>query len=54
MTDTFPCITVVFFSSYKSPKTLTITTFVLFGPVMLLCRLKCGIFLLYLMSEGSV
>ena len=50
MTDTSPCITVVFFSSYKLPKTLPVTTLLLLGPEMLLC----GSFLFKLLSERFV
>ena len=45
------------FSMYgcsKLPKTLPVTTLPLFGHVTLFCRFKCGSFLFYLMSEGSV
>ena len=50
MTEAFLYITVVFLPSYKSPKTLPVTTLLLFGPVTLLCVLKCGTFLFYRMS----
>ena len=55
MTDTSSCITAVFFSSYKLPKTVTVTMLWLlfysyFGPVTLLC----GTFLFVLLSEGSL
>ena len=36
-TDSSPRIAAVFFSSYKWPKTVTVSTLLLFGPVMLLC-----------------
>ena len=36
-TDASPRISVVFFSSYKLPKTVTVTTLILFGHVKLLC-----------------
>ena len=50
-TDTSPHITAVLFSSYKLPKTLLVTTLLLFGPVMLLC----GTFLfLKSLNDGSV
>ena len=42
-TDTSPHITAVFFSSHKLPKTLLVTTLLLFGPVTLLR----GTFLFY-------
>ena len=38
MTDTSPYTIAVFFSSYKLPKTLTVTMLLLFGPVSLLCE----------------
>ena len=38
------------FSSYKLPKTVTVTTLLLFGPVMLLC----GAFLCIYLSGGAV
>ena len=38
------------FSSYKLPKTVTVTTFLLFGSVTLLC----GTFLFINLSEGPV
>ena len=38
------------FSSYQLPKTVTVTTLLLFGPVMLLC----GTFLCISLSEGPV
>ena len=47
-TDPSPCITAVFFSSYKVPKTVTVTTLLLFGHVTLLY----GIFIFILLSEG--
>ena len=50
MTDTSPHITAVFFSSYKMPKTLPVTMWLLFGPVTLLF----GTFVFILLSEGSV
>ena len=53
VTEAFPR-SVVFFSTYMLPKTLPVTTELLFGMVTLLCGLKCGTFLFYLMSEGSV
>lgn len=37
MTETFPGMDSVFFTSYKLPKTLPATMLLLFGPVMLLC-----------------
>ena len=40
----------VSFSSYKLPKTVTVTTLLLFGSVMLLC----GTFLFLELSEGPV
>ena len=43
-----------FFSSQKMHNTQPATTLLLFDPVMLLCGLKCGTFLFYLMSEGSI
>ena len=49
-TDTSPFIIVVFFSSHKLPKTLTVTTLLLFGHVTLLCVT----FLFILLSEGPV
>ena len=42
----------VFFSSYKMLKTPQVTTS--FGPVTLLCGLKCGPCLFYLKNEESV
>ena len=51
MTDTFPRITAVFFLLYKSSKTLPVTTFLLSGPVMLLCGLKCGTFLFWRVKD---
>ena len=36
-TNASPRISEVFFSSYKLPKTVTVTTLLLFGHVMLLC-----------------
>ena len=47
MTDTSSCITAVFFSSYKLPKTVTVTMLWLlfysyFGPVTLLCGTFLG------------
>ena len=36
-TDASPRITVVYFSSYKLPKTVTVTMLLLFGHVTLLC-----------------
>ena len=56
-TDTSPRITVVFFSSYMLPKTVTVTTFLtLFGPVMLLLfsSLLFSSLLFILLSEGSM
>ena len=43
----------VFLSSYDMPKTPPATV-LLFGLVTLLCGLKCGTFLFYLMSDRSV
>ena len=43
-------ISVVFFSSYKLPKTVTVTTLLFSGPVTLLC----GTFLFMWLSEGPV
>ena len=43
-------ISVVFFSSYKLPKTVTVTTLLLFGHVTLLF----GTFLFIKLSDGSV
>ena len=40
-------------SQGKTLKTLSVTT-QLFGPITLLCVLKCGTFLFYLLNEGSV
>ena len=54
MTEAFPRINLVYLSSYKLPKTRPATTLLLFGQVALLCGLKCGTFLFYLLSEGSV
>ena len=51
--DNFQCINSVFLSSYNMPKTPP-ATLLLFGLVSLLCGLKCGTFLFYLMSEWSV
>ena len=51
VSEAFPCMDVVFFSSYKLSKTLPVATLLLIGPVMLLCGLRCGTFLLYVMSE---
>lgn len=53
-TGAFSCITVMCFSSYKLLKTLPVTMLLLFGPVTLLCGLKCKTFLFHLLSEGSV
>ena len=36
-TDASPCTAVVFFSLNKLPKTVTVTTLLLFGHVTLLC-----------------
>lgn len=52
--EAFPRIDVKMFSLHKLPKTLPGTTLLLFGPVTLLCRLKCGTLLFYLTSEQSV
>ena len=49
-TDTSPCISVVFSFSYKLPKTVTVTTLLLFGPVML----HHGTFLFIWLGEGPV
>ena len=49
-TDASPRISAVFFSSYKLPKTFTVTTLLLFGHVTLLC----GTFLYIQLSEGPV
>ena len=45
-----PCISMVFFSSYKLPKTVTVTTLLLFDYVTLLC----GKFLCIKLIEGPV
>ena len=50
MTDASPRTAVVFFSSYKLPKTAKVTMLLLFGHVTLLC----GKFLFILLSEGPV
>lgn len=47
MIDTFTCINSAFLPSYKMPRTLPVGTLLLFGLVMLLCGLKCGILLFY-------
>ena len=49
-TDASPHTAVVVFSSYKLPKTVTVTTLLLFGHVTLLCRK----FLCIKLSEGPV
>ena len=49
-TDASPHISVVFFSSYKMPKTVTVTTLLLFGHVTLLC----GTFVFIELNEGPV
>ena len=49
-TDTSPCTAAVFFPSYKLPKTVTVTTVLLFGQAVLLC----GTFLSILLGEGPV
>ena len=49
-TGASPLISAVFFSSYKLPKTVTVNTLLLFGPVMLLC----GKFLFIKLSYQSV
>ena len=48
--DTSPRTAVVFFSSYKLPKTVKVTTLILFGHITLLC----GKFLFIKLSEGPV
>ena len=48
------CVNLFFFHSYNLLKTLPATKLLLFGLVTLLCWLKFGMFLFYLMSEGSV
>ena len=54
MTDAFPRMDAVLSSSYQMLNTLPANTLLLFGPVMLLCGLKCGTFAFYSMTEGSV
>ena len=49
-TDNSPCITAIFYSSYKFPKTVTVTQLLLFGSVTLICVT----FLFILLSDGSV
>ena len=49
-TDTSPHTSVVFFSSYKMPKTVTVTTLLLFGHVTSLC----GKFLCIKLIKGPV
>ena len=49
-TDASPPTAVVFFSSYKLSKTVTVTMLLMFGPVMLLC----GTSLCIKLSEGPV
>ena len=45
MIEVFPCMDVVFFSLYRKLKTWPAATSLLFGPVTLLCGLKCRWFL---------
>ena len=49
-TEASPRISAVLFSSYKLPKTVTVTTLLLFGQVTLLC----GTFLCIKLREGTV
>ena len=49
-TDASPCTAAVFFSSYKLPVTLTVTTLLLFSSATLLC----GTFVCFQLSEGPV
>ena len=49
LTDTSPRTAVDFFSSYKLPKTVTVTMLLLFGHVTLLC----GTFLFIKLSQLS-
>lgn len=42
------CMDAVFFSSCRLPKTLSVTTLLLLGPVILLCGFMCGSFLSFI------
>ena len=53
-TEAFPCNTAVLFPNVTCQRHYHLLLLLLFGPVMLLCGLRCRTFLFYLMSEGSV